>query len=118
VGGWFAPPPRLLELMLGGQVELQAELLAGLDPMELVTLDDHLTPEEARHVHMVLADARARKVLEDVAGRCADGVPAETRDKLHRILSRRRRHLAFEDVPGTGERRPVLIRPPTGHDVM
>lgn len=112
VGGWFAPPPRLLELMLGGQVELQAELLAGLAPMELVTLDDHLTPEEARHVHMVLADARARKVLEDVAGRCADGVPPETRDKLHRILSRRRRHLAFEDVPGTAAKRPALIRRP------
>ncbi|HDR28851.1 MAG TPA: hypothetical protein ENN83_09550 [Rhodovulum sp.] len=105
---WLWRGNRLLDLPLGGQVDLQTDLLRGLGPRRLIVLDEELDPGKADAVHLVDAGLDARAKLAEAAARTAARIPPDLRKDLDRLLARR---LAFVSVPGDLRPRPCLIPP-------
>ncbi|WP_325063255.1 CBASS cGAMP-activated phospholipase [Halovulum marinum] len=103
---WIWGGGRLQQLVMGGQEDLQSELLAVLGPAGRLHLDMELSTADAEKVHMVKADAEAREVLGAAAASCVAEISPDERGFLDRILTRRSRDMAWRRGPGG---RPVAV---------
>lgn len=99
---WTFPKPRLLDILMGGQVDLQNDLLEALDPLERIHLDHTLLSPDADNVHLVLANPLARKILEQAAESCANNISADVRRRLETVLEFTAAKLVYVNVPGGG----------------
>jgi uncharacterized protein len=110
---WIFPRKRLIDLLLGGQVEFQGEMLRGLRPQTLLSLDFHLDEQDAKKVDLVAADSAARETLRKAAEAAVDAIAPSDQQKLVRLLQRKARRFRYEQPPGASTLRPRLcdVRP-------
>lgn len=111
--GWALPRPRLIETLIDGQMKLQQEVLAGLDPLGAVPLDQEVSGDAAAAIHLVRADPAARRALEAAAARRIAACTPEERNSLRSVFMRRGWKVGA--VAGIGGLRPALLpRPAAG----
>lgn len=108
--GWVLPRPRLVDMLMDGQMKLQQEILFDLDPLALITLDQEVSGIDAKTIHLVRADSAAKCALEVAAERCIGAVAPEDRNTLSAIFGRRARRLGL--LTEFGGERPCLVERP------